>query len=313
MSSSPRNEPGASALKAFQNYLRFELGLTENTIAAYTHHVRNFLEFLTAHEGSATELGRVTGEQVQRFLELLSELGLSAASQANYAAALRAFFRLLMLEGVCQDDPTELLHLPRYRRPLPEVLSYAEVERLLEQPDTSLPLGVRDRAILELLYSCGLRVSELCALRLADLLRSEELLRVRGKGSKERLVPIGKPALQWLERYLQEVRPLLARPQSRDIIFLNARGGQLSRMSVWKLVRHAAERAGIERRIHPHTLRHSFATHLLEGGADLRAVQEMLGHASITTTQIYTHVDRLYVQEVYRTFHPRAECCQRSP
>jgi integrase/recombinase XerD len=186
------------------------------------------------------------------------------------------------------------------------------VERLLEQPDTSLPLGVRDRAILELLYSCGLRVSELCALRLADLFRTEELLRVRGKGSKERLVPIGKPALQWLERYLQEVRPLLARPQSRDILFLNARGGQLSRMSVWKLVRHAAERAGIERRIHPHTLRHSFATHLLEGGADLRAVQEMLGHASITTTQIYTHVDRLYVQEVYRTFHPRAECCQRS-
>ncbi len=272
-------------------------------MTAYVHHLRSFDQFL--RQCGLSHPAEASTTHVEAFLRQLQELGLCPASQANYLAALRALYRFLVLSERLGADPTEHVKLPRRRRPLPEVLSVSEVERLLQQPDTSTPRGVRDRAILEVLYGCGLRVSELCELRLGDLFLEHELVRVRGKGAKERLVPIGRVARRWVERYCRDVRPLLLR-RPTDVVFLNNRGGRLSRMAIWKLVRWAAERAGIRRQIHPHTLRHSFATHLLEGGADLRAVQEMLGHAHITTTQIYTHVDQLYLQEVYRTFHPRA-------
>ncbi|GBD06551.1 Tyrosine recombinase XerD [bacterium HR21] len=289
-------------VREFAAHLRFEHGLAENTLRAYLHHVRTYSSFLQAlgieHPADAAL------PHVEAFLRQLHELGLAASSQAQYVAALRALYRFLTLVGQTTADPTELLVLPRRQRPLPEVLSVEEVERLLQQPDVSTPRGIRDRAILEVLYGCGVRVCELCQLRLGDIFVEEGLVRVRGKGAKERLVPIGAHALEWLMQYCRRVRPLLLR-RPTDRVFLNARGGALSRMAVWKIVQEAARRAGIARRVHPHTLRHSFATHLLEGGADLRAVQEMLGHASITTTQIYTHLDRFYLREVHRSFHPR--------
>lgn len=296
-------QPEPEWLREFAVHLRFEQGLAENSVQAYLHHVRRFAEFLrlSAKEHPA----EATGQDVEAFLRSLQEAGLGTATQAQYGAALRALYRFLALVGSVQADPTENLPLPRHRRTLPQVLSVAEVERLLQQPDVGTPTGLRDRAILEVLYSCGLRVSELCALRLGDLLVEQELVRVVGKGAKERLVPIGKPALRWVEQYCRQARPLLMR-RPTDILFLSLRGTRLSRMAVWKIVSHAARQAGIERTVHPHVLRHSFATHLLEGGADLRAVQEMLGHAHITTTQIYVHLDRLYLQEVHRSFHPRA-------
>ncbi|MCS6965904.1 MAG: site-specific tyrosine recombinase XerD [Candidatus Kapabacteria bacterium] len=290
-------------LREFESHLRFEHGLAENTVQAYVHHVRSFWDSLRA--SGARHPAEVSATQVEAFLLGLRELGLGVATQAQYMAALRALYRFFVSIGAVESDPTELCVLPRRQRPLPEVLSIAEVERLLCQPDLSAPCGLRDRAILELLYSCGLRVAELCGLRLGDVLKDEELVRVRGKGAKERLVPIGRSALYWLGRYCGEERPFLCR-RPTDALFLNTRGGRLSRMAVWKIVQRAAQQAGIRRAIHPHTLRHSFATHLLEGGADLRAVQDMLGHAHITTTQIYLHMDRFYLQEVHRTFHPRA-------
>ncbi len=295
--------PEPSWLSEFAAHLRFEHGLAENTLEAYLRHVRSFHSFLVAL--GIEHPSQAESTHIEAFLRQLHELGLASASQAQSMAAIRALYRFLHLLGQMSADPTESLRLPRRQRPLPEVLSVEEVERLLHQPDVSTPRGIRDRAILEVLYSCGLRVSELCQLRLGDIFAEEELLRVRGKGAKERLIPIGAIALRWLERYCREVRPVLLR-RLTDVVFLNARGGMLSRTAVWNIVRWAAQRAGIQRRIHPHTLRHSFATHLLEAGADLRAVQEMLGHASITTTQIYTHLDRLYLQEVHRSFHPRA-------
>jgi len=290
-------------LREFIAHLRFEHGLSENTLQMYAHHARRLGKFLQSLGVSHPVYAQL--QHVESFLQKLEADGLSVASRAQCVAAIRALYRFFALEGRGENDPTELLILPRRQRPLPEVLSVAEVERLLQQPDVRTARGIRDRAILEVLYSCGLRVSELCQLRLGDVLFAEELVRVRGKGSRERLVPIGKPALWWVEYYCRQARLLLQR-RPTDILFLNARGGALSRMAVWKLVQWAAQKAGISRAIHPHTLRHSFATHLLEGGADLRAVQEMLGHAHIATTQIYVHVDRLYVQEVHRTFHPRA-------
>ncbi|MCS7176167.1 MAG: site-specific tyrosine recombinase XerD [Candidatus Kapabacteria bacterium] len=290
-------------LKEFTVHLRFERGLAENSVSAYLRHIRAFWDFVQSQ--GVGEIAAVGSAHVQAFLATLQQHGLEPASIAQCVAALRSLFRFLVLVGTVEEDPTEDIKLPHRQRALPEVLSIPEVERLLCQPDTQTPRGLRDRAILEVLYGCGLRVSELCALRIGDALADQGLLRVWGKGAKERFVPIGRLALGWVERYCREARPLFLR-RPTDLLFLNSRGGRLSRMAVWKIVESAARQAGIQRRVHPHTLRHSFATHLLEGGADLRAVQEMLGHAHITTTQLYTHVDRYYVQEVHRTFHPRA-------
>jgi integrase/recombinase XerD len=216
------------------------------------------------------------------------------------------FYRFLVAEKAVDVDPTGRLDLPKLSRPLPDVLDPAEVEAILSQPDVSGPLGVRDRAILETLYATGIRVSELVSLRQSNVFPSEQFIRVTGKGSKERIVPIGRSALGWIERYRAGARAGLAGSRGgADALFLNARGTPISRMAVWTIVRNCTRKSGIGKEVHPHTFRHSFATHLLEGGADLRSVQEMLGHVNISTTQIYTHIDREYLREVHRTCHPR--------
>jgi integrase/recombinase XerD len=230
---------------------------------------------------------------------------LSAASIRRSVSAIRTYFGFLVAEGRVSDDPSDRLQSPRRGRVLPAVLSVSEAEALLGAPKVDQPLAWRDRALLELAYGAGLRVSELCNLALTDLLLPENLVRVFGKGSKERLVPLGRSAIGAISVYLHTMRSELDRGRSRGRVFLNARGEPLSRVGAWGIVKRAAERAGITKTVTPHTLRHSFATHLLEGGADLRAVQEMLGHADLSTTQIYTHVDREYLRSVHKQFHPR--------
>jgi integrase/recombinase XerD len=239
------------------------------------------------------------------FVYLLKDLGLSSASIRRGVSAIRTYYGFLVGEGRVADDPSDRLESPRRGRVLPETLSVREVEALLGSAKVELPLAWRDRALLELGYGAGLRVSELCGLGLVDLLLTENLVRVFGKGGKERLVPIGRSVIGAVSVYLHTMRPALDKGKSGGRVLLNARGQPLSRVGAWGIVKRAAERAGITKRVSPHTLRHSFATHLLEGGADLRAVQEMLGHADLSTTQIYTHVDREYLRSVHKQFHPR--------
>jgi integrase/recombinase XerD len=216
------------------------------------------------------------------------------------------FHKFLTREGTTKNDPTQNIDTPKHSKTLPEVLNQNEVDAILRQPDTSEHLGKRDRAILETMYATGMRVTELITLRQSNVYNQDEIVRIFGKGSKERLVPIGKSALEWINRYIQEVRGTLSKKgKGLDVLFLNARGRPMSRMAVWNMVKTYTAKAGIKKEVHPHTFRHSFATHLLEGGADLRAVQEMLGHSDISTTQVYTHIDREYLKEVHRTFHPR--------
>ena len=300
-----RIAPGLSeALRRFLDFVRLERGLAENTTEAYGRDLDRYLVVLTAQRVRDPE--DASQADVSALLRLLGDLGLEASSVARNLTAVRMFHRFLMAEGMAERDPTEHLKPPKLGRKLPSVLNIYEVERLMAEPDTETPLGMRDRALLEMLYGAGLRVSELTGLERSHLLFDLEVVRVIGKGSRERVVPVGAEAEGWVTAYLARVRPELTGPASGDTVFLNWRGGKLSRMGVWKLLRQYVRRAGIERRVSPHTLRHSFATHLLEGGADLRAVQEMLGHVDISTTQIYTHVDRGYLKEVHRTFHPRA-------
>lgn len=300
---SPRN-PLERQLKAYCAFLLIEKGLATNSYVSYCHDLENYLEFLT-REG-VTDGARVGDERVGKFLRSLHERSLSARSVARILSAIRGFHRYLIGENIAKTDPTENIDAPKRIKHLPGVLSIAEVDAILQKPDVSTPLGLRDRAMLECLYATGLRVSELIGLTQSQVLVKEELVRIFGKGSKERLVPIGKSALQWIHRYQEGPRlKLAARGRSGDVLFLNARGGPLSRMAVWNCITKYARAAHVTSKVHPHTFRHSFATHLLEGGADLRAVQEMLGHADIATTQIYTHVDREYLKEVHKTFHPR--------
>ena len=237
---------------------------------------------------------------------MLGELGLEASSVARNLTAVRMFHRYLHAEGMIENDPTEHMKSPKLGRKLPSVLNIYEVERLMVEPDVETLLGLRDRALLEMLYGAGLRVSELIGLERLHLLFDLEVVRVIGKGSRERVVPIGTEAVAWVNRYLTGAREELSGAASGNTVFLNFRGGAMSRMGVWKILRRYVQNSGIRKSVSPHTMRHSFATHLLEGGADLRAVQEMLGHVDISTTQIYTHVDREYLKEVHRTFHPRA-------
>ncbi len=288
----------------FLDYVVLERGLSENTVGAYERDLTRYLILLS--DCGIESIGDVTQDEVAALLQLLSEMGLEASSVARNLAAVRMFHRFLLSEGIASHDPTEHLKPPKLGRKLPSVLNVHEVERLMAAPDVEKPLGLRDRALLEILYGAGLRVSELIGLSRSDLLLEVEVIRVFGKGGKERVVPIGTEGIQWVATYLNNVCPRLAKPNSDNEVFLNFRGGKLSRMGIWKLLRKYVEAAGIERGVSPHTMRHSFATHLLEGGADLRAVQEMLGHADISTTQIYTHVDREYLKEVHRTFHPRS-------
>ncbi len=290
-------------LEGYLNRLILERGLSPSTIESYDRDLRRYLAFL--EDRHIEDMAAIAQTDIDAFLNQLLHCGLSSSSLARNISAVRGFHRFLLSEGLVGNDPSENIEAPRLKRRLPEVLEVAEVEALLEQPDTAKPLGLRDRAMLELLYACGLRVSELLSLREADIFFSQGFVRCFGKGSKERLVPVGRTAASWVQRYLEQSRPGLNKRAPTDILFLNARGAPLSRMGFWKILRDYARRAGIRKRVHPHILRHSFATHLLEGGADLRSVQEMLGHADISTTQIYTHVDREYLKEVHRQFHPR--------
>jgi len=293
----------AFRLELFADYLAFDRGLADRTVAAYRRDLARFLDFL--EEAGRTDPREVEPGDLREYVYRLKDEGMAATSIRRAQSALRTYFAFLLGEGTLEDDPTERMESPRVGRTLPDTLSREEVFRVLESPDSTHPLYWRDRAILEVLYGSGLRVSELTGLGLTDVDPAEGVVLVFGKGSKERLVPMGGAASRALERYLREVRPGLEKGKGRGRIFLNARGTPLSRASVWTLVKRAAERAGVTKDISPHTLRHSFATHLLEGGADLAAVQELLGHADISTTQIYTHVDREYLREVHRSFHPR--------
>ena len=290
-------------LEQFQDHLGFERGLSERTLEAYRRDLRKLVEFLA--ERGAGRPGEVDHTLLRDYLYHLKDRGLAPTSIRRAQSAMRTYFAFLLAEGIVEVDPTERMQAPRIDRRLPGVLSLAEVERLLEAPDPDRPLFWRDRAILELLYATGMRVSELVDLPLQALDLDEGICLVFGKGSKERLVPVGGPARRALSRYLGEVRPRLEGGQGKGRVFLNARGRPLTRVAVWKIVKEAAERGAVQRGVSPHTLRHSFATHLLEGGADLAAVQELLGHADISTTQIYTHVDREYLKEVHRTYFPR--------
>ena len=291
-------------VRRYLHHLQLERGVSVNTYDSYLSDLTKYLSAL--NEQNVRRVGDVTEQRVAAFLVRLHRDGLSARSISRALSAVRGFHRFLLSEGIGTDDPTQNVEPPKRTRSLPGVLTVAEVERILEQPDLRRPLGIRDRAILETLYATGMRVSELLDLQQSNLMLEEQLILVYGKGSKERLVPVGSSARAWIRRYLDEVRGELAQSgRSRDIVFLNARGRRLSRTAVWKMVAKYARAAGVRKQVHPHTLRHSFATHLLEGGADLRAVQEMLGHADISTTEIYTHIDREYLKEVHRTFHPR--------
>ncbi|KQS31328.1 site-specific tyrosine recombinase XerD [Dyadobacter sp. Leaf189] len=294
-----------SYIKHFKNYLRLERALSGNSVEAYVRDVEKLEEFVTL-AGINLAPGKIEEAHLTAFLKYLAELGLAAHSQARMLSGIKAFFKYLVLENEIADDPTELLESPRLPRKLPDVLSYEEIESMLGAIDHSTPEGTRNRAIIEVLYSSGLRVSELTSLLLTHCYFDIGFLRILGKGDKVRLVPIGKEAIKYTQIYLEHVRNEIAPDKdSGDIVFLNRRGGQLSRVMIFLMIKDIAEKAGIQKNVSPHTFRHSFATHLIEGGASLRAVQEMLGHESITTTEIYTHLDRDYLKQIVKEFHPR--------
>ncbi|HCA78567.1 MAG TPA: site-specific tyrosine recombinase XerD [Bacteroidetes bacterium] len=291
-------------IRMYFNFLRLEKGLSQHSLHSYRFDLTKYSVFLTGVNIDSARA--VTEAHLGKFLVTLSDQRLSASSVARILSAVRGFHRFLVGEGIHDDDPTDNIDAPKRSKHLPGVLSIAEIELILKQPDTREQLGRRDRAILEVLYATGVRVSELTSLKQSDLMFDSDLILVFGKGSKERLVPIGSSAVEWVKKYQSEVRIHLVRSgKSLDVLFLNYRGGKLSRAALRDMIVKYARMAGIKKEVHPHTFRHSFATHLLEGGADLRAVQEMLGHADISTTQIYTHIDREYLKEVHRTFHPR--------
>jgi integrase/recombinase XerD len=290
-------------LEGFRDFLALESGHSANTVESYLRDLRRLGEFATAR--GVRDPARLTRALLRDFVYLLKDLGLSAASIRRGVSAIRTYFGFLLGEGRVQEDPSDRLESPRRGRVLPPTLSVSDIEKLLASPQVDEPLAWRDRALLELAYGAGLRVSELCGLGLTDLLLTENLVRIFGKGGKERLVPIGRSVIGAVSVYLHTKRPALDRGKSKGRVLLNARGEPLSRVGAWGVVKRASRRAGIAKPVTPHTLRHSFATHLLEGGADLRAVQEMLGHADLSTTQIYTHVDREYLRSVHKQFHPR--------
>lgn len=293
----------AFLLELFQDFLGLEAGHSRNTIESYLRDLRRFVAF--AGEKGASSPGAVTRKLLREFVFALKDLGLSAATIRRSVSAVRTYYGFLLAEGRVDTDPSDRLEMPRRGRKLPDTLSVTEIESMLAAPRADEPLAWRDRALLELAYGAGLRVSELVGLKLSDLLLTEGLVRVFGKGSKERLVPIGRKVIGTVSVYLHQVRPELDRGKTKDRVLLNGRGQPLSRVGAWGVVKRRAGEAGIKKRVTTHTLRHSFATHLLEGGADLRAVQEMLGHADLSTTQIYTHVDREYLRSVHRQYHPR--------
>jgi integrase/recombinase XerD len=302
-----RTQPAAASLppeaREYIEFLRVEKGLATNSVISYKRDLEDFLGFIRKQGRS---LGAVNREDVRRYMRSLYERSLSPRSVARHLVTLRNFFRFLVKEGSIRKDPTAEIEAPRVGMSLPKYLTAAEVETLLAQPDVSTPLGLRDKAMLEVLYATGTRVSELIGLRWEDFEVNLGVLRCRGKGSKERLVPVGKSALRALETYVREARRLLAKGKSSPYLFLNNRGGGLSRVAFWMHIRDFGRKAKIATPITPHVLRHSFATHLLERGADLRSIQLMLGHSDISTTQIYTHVVKERLKQVYQEHHPRA-------
>ena len=296
----------ATYIRQFGHYLKLERSLSENSIEAYIRDVEKLHQFVEMKRPGVSPL-KVDLQLLKDFLAFVNELGMSAYSQARILSGIKSFFKYLMFEELIADDPTVLLEGPKIGRKLPDTLDYTEVVRLLEAIDLSHPEGQRNRAMLEVLYGSGLRVSELVDLRLNNIYADIGFVRVIGKGNKERLVPIGKDALKFIKIYIDQVRVHVpVKPGNESVVFLSKRGQKMSRVSVFLFIKSLAARIGLKKTIGPHTFRHSFATHLIEGGADLRAVQEMLGHESITTTEIYTHLDRDYLRQVITEFHPRS-------
>lgn len=304
MSEGPGGDRRAFRMEPFHDYLTFERGLSERTVQAYGRDLDRWLDFVT--EQGVGNPRDVSVSLLRSWVFELKEMGLAATSIRRAQSALRTYFGFLLAEGVIETDPTDRLDSPNVDRKLPDFLTPEETERLLDAPDPTRTTYWRDRAILEFLYATGVRVSELVDLRLSSLELDDGFATVFGKGAKERLVPVGAPAVRALQRYLQDIRPTLDSGEGEGRVFLNARGRPIRRESVWAIVKKAAERAGLGKTVSPHTLRHTFATHLVEGGADLAAVQELLGHADISTTQIYTHLDRAYLRKLHARYHPRS-------
>jgi integrase/recombinase XerD len=291
-------------LKEYLAHIKLEKNLSQNTVYSYKNDISAFISFLK--NSGIDDPSNVSSDNIGGFFKTLKELGLSGSSSARYFSSLKGFFLYLLKNKYILKNPIEKITAPRISKKLPGVLDINEVDKILSAPKVDDKLGLRDKAMLELFYACGTRVSELINLKVNDLFFDNEIIRVFGKGSKERLIPIGTSAIRWIGEYLKKSRPLLMKKsKSENILFLNSRGSKLSRMGIWKIIDRYVKEAGIEKDVHPHTFRHSFATHLLEGGADLRAVQEMLGHADISTTQIYTHIDRDYIKQVHKQYHPR--------
>jgi integrase/recombinase XerD len=298
-------------LKIFLNYLRTEKSLSENSVQSYILDLKKFFDYLE-NIRKITDIKKINESIVLDFLKHLrnskNKKGeyFKDKSINRYISSLKTYFKFLCSEDYLNDSPMEYIDTPKFTRELPSVLSIEEIDKIFAQVNLENQLGIRDRAILEVMYACGLRVSELINLEISDLFLKDGYIRVFGKGSKERIVPIGNSAVKFIEQYNRESRTFLKKPHTGNNLFLSYRGAKLSRMTVWDIVKKYCTLAGIRKEIHPHTLRHSFATHLLEGGADIRAIQEMLGHSDISTTQIYTHIDKEYLIEIHKTFHPRA-------
>lgn len=292
-------------LEEYLNSLIFEQNLTENTRLAYERDLRRFIDYCKDRGYPFLKMNTL---QLEQYLQFLGKLGLSPRSLARNVSSIKGFYKYLFVEGLIEENPAELLEIPKLPKNLPETLSYEEINNLLETIDTSDALGIRDRALLETLYGTGCRVSELSQMQLQQIYFEEKIIQILGKGRKYRYVPIGDIALHWIKKYLARGRPLLEQPQkSQNFVFISHVGTPISRVSIWRMIQKYALKAGIQKQIYPHIFRHSFATHLIENGADLRAVQEMLGHADISTTQIYTHVSNQYIMEEYISYHPRAK------
>jgi len=294
-----------SAIKGFQAYLKLEKSLSPNSIEAYSRDIDKLFQF---SESLPVQLKpeTVTLADLRQFINWVNELGMIPSSQARILSGIKAFYKYMLMEDIIKDDPSELLESPKIQRKLPDTLSYEDINKLIAAIDLSRPDGARNKAILEVLYGCGLRVSELTELKLSNLYLDIEFIKVTGKGSKERLVPIGGSAVKALKIWIEQVRVHISiKKGEEDMVFLNRRGSRISRVYIFMMIKQLAETIGLKKTISPHTFRHSFATHLVEGGADLRAVQEMLGHESITTTEIYTHLDREFLKGTIIQFHPR--------
>ncbi|MEO6455832.1 MAG: site-specific tyrosine recombinase XerD [Ginsengibacter sp.] len=290
--------------KGFKDYLQLEKSLSDNSVEAYLQDVEKLTQYIIAgNEPKSPD--QIELNDLEKFVKWVSELGMTPSSQSRIISGLRSFYKYCLQEQIVFNDPTALLETPKLKKALPDILSFNEIENIISQIDVSTPEGARNKAIIETLYSCGLRVTELVNLRLSCLYFDVGFIRITGKGDKERLVPIGDSAIKYINLYKNSIRVhTQVRPGNEDVVFLNRRGRKLSRVMIFIIIKHLAQRAGITKNISPHTFRHSFATHLVEGGADLRAVQEMLGHESITTTEIYTHLNREFLRDTLQQYHP---------